>query len=79
MCEGKCDGGVCGRCHAGKKVVLGALVLLNIYVWPKWIGTFDKWMAFFGALVIIGGALMFIMPSCPHRKDEMPARKMGKK
>ena len=79
MCAGGCSEGVCGRCHARKKVVLGALVLLNIYVWPKWVGSIDKWLAFYGVLAIIGGIVMFIMPGCPHCKEDMPMKKMGKK
>ncbi len=73
---GGCCGGACGKCRAGKKVLLGALVLLNIYVWPKWVGAVDKWIAFFAVLLILGGLLKFIMPCCPHCKAEAaPARK----
>lgn len=75
MCEGCCSGGMCGKCKAGKKIVLGALVLLNIYVWPKWIGGVDQWIAFFAALVILNGVIKFAMPGCPHCKVEAPAKK----
>ena len=68
-------GCMCNRCSAGVKVALGALVLLNIYAWPKWIGNVDRWIAFFAALFILKGVLKFIMPSCPHCKAETPARK----
>lgn len=77
MCMG--CGGVCGRCKASKKVVIGALVLLNIYVWPKWIGTIDNWAKFVAILSILLGVLMFIKPGCPHCRDDAPAKKMSKK
>jgi len=65
--------GMCGRCFAAKKVVLGALVLLNIYVWPKWTGSWDKWIAFFAALMILAGIVKFFVPCCPHAKEAAPA------
>lgn len=81
MCGGCCDG-MCGKCRAGKLVIGGALVLLNIYVWPQWgvagknMPGIDGWFAFIAALLIIKGVLKFIMPSCPHCKAEaMPAKK----
>ncbi len=78
MCGGGCSDGVCGRCHAVEKIAIGALVLLNIYVWPKWVGGFDQWVQFFAALFIIKGALKLIMPGCPHSKGEAPSMKKGK-
>ena len=74
-----CGGGMCGRCKAGKKIVIGALVLLNIYVWPQWIGTIDKWAMFVAVLSIILGVLMFVMPGCPHTKEDRGIAKKGKK
>lgn len=81
MCDcGNCSDGVCGKCRAVMKVVLGGLVLLNIYVWPMWKGGFDQWIQFFAVLVIIKGVLKFIMPGCPHCKADASGMKMtGKK
>ena len=78
MGGGNCSDGVCAKCHAVMKVVLGALVLLNIYVWPKWTGGFDQWLAFFALLFIIKGAIKFVMPNCSHCKPEATAGKKGK-
>ena len=79
MCGGgNCSDGVCNKCHAIMKVALGALVLLNIYVWPKCVGSFDKWLAFFAVLFIIKGAIKFVMPNCSHCKPEATAGKKGK-
>lgn len=75
MCEGGCFDGACGRCSAGKLVIGGALVLLNIYVWPMWTAWPNGWFQFIAALLIIKGVLKFVMPNCPHCKAEMPAKK----
>ncbi len=78
MCGGCCDG-MCSRCRAGKLVIGGALVLLNIYVWPKWTTWPNGWFQFIAALLIIKGVLKFIMPNCPHCKAELaPSGKKGK-
>ncbi|MBI2580231.1 hypothetical protein HYV85_00285 [Candidatus Woesearchaeota archaeon] len=79
---GNCSDGVCAKCHAVMKVVLGALVLLNIYVWPSWgvdkMPGINGWLAFFAVLFIIKGAIKFVMPNCSHCKPEATAGKKGK-
>ena len=79
MSAGECIDGACGRCRAGKLVVIGALVLLNIYAWPKWTDWPNGWFAFIGVLLIIKGVLKFLMPSCPHCKGDAGMMKMGAK
>ena len=84
MCGGgNCCDGVCSKCHAGKKVVLGALVLANAFFGPWKVtsgaDTLTNWIAFFAVLFIIKGVLKFVMPNCPHCKAEMPAKMSGKK
>lgn len=78
MC-GSCSDGICGKCHGIMKIVVGGLVLLNIYVWPKWIGGIDNWLAFFAVLFIIKGAAKLVKPSCGHcecgPEPSKPARK----
>lgn len=54
---------MCMRCHAVKKLVIGALVLINAFLWPMWTGI-DGWLAFFGVLMVLGGFLMLVMPPC---------------
>ena len=79
--QGDCMDGMCGKCRAAKLVIGGALVLLNIYVWPKWTANLNQWLAFFAVLLIIKGVLKYIMPSCPHCKagaSSMPGMKKGK-
>ena len=53
---------MCKKCHGTKKLVIGLLLLLNAYVWPKWSG-FDGWMAWFGVLFVLMGVLMLFVPN----------------
>jgi len=46
-----------------KKIILGGLILLNAFVWPKWLGI-DGWLAFIGVLIALCGLIMMICPSC---------------
>ena len=45
-----------------RKIVFGALLLLNAFVWPKWLGI-DGWIAFFAVLIVIGGVVKLLHPS----------------
>ena len=65
-----CNCGMCNKCAAGKKIILGVLVLANA-VW----GLLD-WGIFIGLLLILGGIIKVAMPSCGH--TDMP-QKAGKK
>ena len=56
---------MCSRCWAGQKLVFGALLLLNAFVWPNWLGV-DGWVAFLAVLMVLGGFLKLVLPSCPH-------------
>ena len=76
--QGDCIDGMCGRCRAGKLVVGGALVLLNIYYWPKWTSWPNGWFAFIAVLLIIKGVAKFLMPNCPHCKADGNGAKKGK-
>jgi len=49
---------LCGHRHFGvKKLLVGALLLVNAFVWPKWLGV-DGWIAFVAVLMVIGGLVM---------------------
>jgi hypothetical protein len=62
------------KCHAVMKVVFGGLLLLNAFVWPKWLGL-DGWISWIAVLVVLKGVLMFF-----HPKDKCcPTPKSGKK
>lgn len=74
-----CCNGVCSKCYGLKKVVWGALLLLNVWVWPKWLGV-DGWVSWIAVLLVIAGVLKVIKPSCGHSvSKEAPARKVRKK
>jgi len=72
-------GAYCSKCVGVKKAVLGVLILLNFFVWPKWTG-FDGWVAFFGVLFLLGGIVRVLKPSCGccNESCDMPAKKKGK-
>jgi len=74
-----CNDGVCAKCHGVKKLVWGALLLLNAFVWPQWLGI-DGWISFVAVLWVIAGFLKIVWPSCGHCSvpAAMPAKK-GKK
>ena len=55
--------GYCGRCRGMQKVLLGLLVLVNMFVWPQWTGV-DGWIGFFAILAIVAGIAKIIKPCC---------------
>ena len=57
-----CMGGMCPKCHGAKGLVIGLIILANVY-WP-----FANWWTLIGALFVIGGLLKFVMPCCSHCK-----------
>jgi len=65
-----CFGGVCGRCWGGKKIILGALLILWAYYWTN-----IDWRIFFGWVLVVVGALHIIKPYCPHCEVPMMKRK----
>lgn len=62
---GCCWDGMCAKCHGVKKVVFGLLLLLNAFLWPKWLGV-DGWVAWLAVLAVLAGALKLAKPSCGH-------------
>ncbi len=58
-----CMGGMCGRCHGGKALVGGLLLLAARWAYPAW----DPWMVV-GGLLALGGLLKWAWPMCPHCK-----------
>ena len=51
---------MCTKCHAGKLLVLGVLVILN-----SMFGFLD-WGLFIGGLLVLGGLVKLAKPMCPH-------------
>lgn len=51
---------LCGTCSGVHKIVFGALLLLNAFIWPQWLGI-DGWIKWLAVLLVVGGALMLIM------------------
>lgn len=58
--------GMCWRCHGIYKVVFGALLLLNGFVWPGWMGI-DGWVSWLAVLMVVGGLVKLLVPNkCPN-------------
>ena len=76
----------CGKGMGVHKLILGALLLLNAFVWPKWLGI-DGWVSFVALLMVIFGFLMLVWPKhgncssscCPPSMPAKPARKPAKR
>jgi len=60
------------RCHGVKKLTFGLLLLLNGFVWPKWLGV-DGWVAWLAVLLVLAGVLKLVKPMCGH--CAMPEKK----
>ena len=56
------------KCKGIMKLVGGALVLLNAFVWPQWGvvegGELTGWVAFLGVLMLVSGFLKLVVPAC---------------
>ena len=65
-----CYHGMCGRCHGGMKLATGVLLLLNAFVWPRWLGV-DGWVSFVAVLMVLGGLVKLAMPTCGHCEAPM--------
>ncbi|HLC90366.1 MAG TPA: hypothetical protein VJI15_01225 [Candidatus Nanoarchaeia archaeon] len=55
-------GSMCQRCSGTKHLVWGALLLLNAFVWPQWVGV-DGWVSFFAVLFVLQGFLHLVLPN----------------
>ncbi|NQV91202.1 hypothetical protein HQ489_01900 [Candidatus Woesearchaeota archaeon] len=64
---------MCRKCHSAHKIVLGLLLLLNAFVWPKWTDL-TGWISFVAVLMVIGGLLHLAKSSCGHCGTSMPAK-----
>ena len=73
--------GMCHKCSGVCKLVLGALLLLNAFVWPKWLGI-DGWVSFLAVLFVLLGFVKLVVPNkcaaCKACGTSAPAKK-GKK
>ncbi|MBT5342000.1 hypothetical protein HOL59_00275 [Candidatus Woesearchaeota archaeon] len=67
------------KCHGTKKIVFGALLLLNAFVWPQWLGI-DGWISWLAVLVVVGGVAMLFHPNCDSGAcAPKPAKKKRRK
>ena len=54
--------GMCWHCHGIYKIVFGALLLLNAYLWPQWMGI-DGWITWLAVLLVVGGVVKLAVPN----------------
>jgi len=57
-----CTMGMCGKCWGMIKLLVGLLILGNIYYLKL------DWFAFIGYLLVLMGLVKMIKPTCPHCK-----------
>lgn len=62
------------RCWGVKKIVIGALLLLNAFVWPQWLGI-DGWVKFFAVILVLLGILKLVLPPCQNCCETPKAKK----
>ena len=67
------------KCHGVKKIVFGALLLLNAFVWPQWLGI-DGWIKWLAVLAILCGVMLLFHPPCDSGTcdPKAPAKKKKK-
>jgi hypothetical protein len=84
-----CCEGYCRKCHGMIWGLIGILILINVFVWPRWSGI-DGWMAFLGLLLVLGGIWKSVMSGCschhegadkctPKAESVAPAKEAKKK
>jgi hypothetical protein len=78
-----CCEGYCKKCHGMIWGLIGVLILINLFVWPQWLGI-DGWLGFFALLMIIGGIWRSLKPTCgcPESvccKEDTPVKESKKK
>ncbi len=64
-----------GNCGV-TKIIWGALLLLNAYVWPQWSGI-DGWVAWVAVLMVVTGIVMLLWKpkECKMPAAKKPAKK----
>ncbi len=53
---------MCHKCMAIKKLVIGVLLLVNAFVWPRWLGI-DGWVSFVAVLMVLLGLVKLLVPN----------------
>jgi len=57
---------MCTKCCGIKKIVIGGLLLLNAFVWPKWgiAWAGSGWIQWFAVIMVLLGLLKFVPNKC---------------
>jgi len=76
--DGCCEG-YCRKCRGMVWGLIGVVMLINLFVWPHWLGL-DGWVGFLAVLLIVGGLWRSAMPHCGcHAEYKAEAPKEAKK
>ena len=51
------------KCAGAMKIVFALLLLLNAFVWPKWLGI-DGWVSWLAVLMVLFGLIHLFHPKC---------------
>jgi hypothetical protein len=67
--------GMCHKCIGICKLVTGALLLLNAFIWPRWLGV-DGWISYLAVLLVLFGFIKLVVPNkCPGcNTDKKPMK-----
>ena len=65
------NGPMCKKCHGVCVLVTGALILINAWLWPKWLGV-DGWVTFAGVLMVLCGFMALVVPNKCRACNGMP-------
>lgn len=58
--DSECHHGACHKCHSGKVLLLGVLILLNVWL------DIVSWWSFVGIILVLLGLIKWAWPKCPH-------------
>ena len=59
-------------------MITGALLLLNAFVWPQWLGV-DGWVSWIAVLMVIGGLAKLLIPNKCLKCAALCGPMLGKK
>ena len=67
-------GCMCTKCAGTVKLITGALLLLNAFIWPMWTGI-DGWIAWIAVLMVLGGLVKLLVPNKCKACNAMAGKK----
>ncbi|MBS3139557.1 hypothetical protein J4479_00995 [Candidatus Woesearchaeota archaeon] len=53
---------LCDKCGGVCALITGALILVNAFWWPRWLGV-DGWVTFLAVLLVLSGFIKLVLPN----------------